>query len=248
MSRTRARAVSLFFVLALGFAGYAASLEHFAVYEVQQVGVGIGVLLRDQFGPAKQGKLIRVTHFANPTRKVHGNVSVGVNQPNHHLTWYRLLQPQLEPRRTVRFKNQFGQTSVDIKEPMFLLVPAQKTSHPGSQFPQGLDHYKCYRVIRVNTAPPTPVIRMGDQFGSQQNVFAGKPVLFCPPVRKAVPGTVSQPIFNRVDHLAVYPVTPQPRALPIRTRDQFGHRSLNVVRKVMLAVPTEKQAVVAHPN
>ncbi|MGH7751846.1 MAG: DUF7450 family protein [Gemmatimonadales bacterium] len=247
MSRTRARAVPLFVVLALGFAAYAASLEHFAVYEVQGVSVGFGVLLRDQLGPAKQAKVLRLTHFANPTRKVHGQVSVGVNQPNHHLSWYAIRQVQLEPRRTVRFKNQFGQHSVDIQTPRFLLVPAQKTSHAGSSFPRGLDHYKCYKVIRVNTAPPLPVIKMGDQFGSQQNVRVGRPVLFCPPVRKARPGAVSQPIFNRVDHLAVYPVTPQPRSLPIKIRDQFGQRQLNVVRKVLLAVPTQKQAVVAHP-
>ena len=246
MSRMRARAVPLLVVvLALGFAGVAASLEHFAVYEVRPVPVGIGVLLRDQFGPAKQGKLLSLTHFANPTRKVHGNVSVGVNQPDHHLSWYRLFQPQPEPRRTVRFKNQFGQHSVDIREPRFLLVPARKLPHPA---PLQLDHYKCYRVIAINTMPPLPVIRMGDQFGSQQNVLLGRPILFCPPVRKAVRGATSQPIFNRVDHLAIYPVTPQPRALPIRIRDQFGQRSLNVVRKVLLAVPTEKQVAVAHPN
>jgi hypothetical protein len=34
----------------------------------------------------------------------------------------------------------------------------------------------------------------------------------------------------------------------IKTRDQFGQRELNVLRSVMLAVPTEKQVFVPHPN
>ena len=224
-------------------------LDHFKVYEVEKIAVSFKVKLSDQLTlPLHDVKLEALTMFANPTRKKHGNVGVGIQDKNAHLTWYALTQPQAEPRRTVRFRNQFGQHSVDIKTPRFLLVPAQKTSDAGSAFPESLDHYKCYEVIAVNTAPALPVVALQDQFGAKPAVQVGKPRFFCTPVRKVRDRHPPVGVKNAKDHLAVYNLPPQPHATAIKTRDQFGNRALKVIRSVMLAVPTEKQVAVAHPN
>jgi hypothetical protein len=250
--RMRSRGLALStvaFALTLLFPAGAWALDHFKVYEVEKIPVTFKVQLSDQLNlPLHDVKLEALTMFANATRKAHGNTQVGVRDANAHLTWYALTQPQVEPRRTIRFRNQFGQHSVDIKTPRFLLVPTEKTSDAGSVFPKSLDHYKCYEVIKVNTAPPPPAVVLRDQFGPKPQVQVGKPRYFCTPVRKVREGLPPVGIQNAKDHLAVYDLPPQPHAVAIKTRDQFGSRALKVIRSVMLAVPTEKQAAVAHPN
>lgn len=240
-------------VLAIGLALAATgcsptlTMQHFRVYEVERVPFEAPVALTDQLDPAaKDAKLVVLSHFANPTRKVHSGHTAGVDRPDEHFDWYVLDQPQPEPQRTVRFENQFGQHSVEIREPRFLLVPAQKTSHPGSQFPKDLDHYKCYQIIAINTAPPLPVVTLGDQFGSQSGVQVGNAVLFCIPAKKEREGEPPKEIVNKFDHLAVYDLPPMALPQQITSRDQFGDRTLSVLRSVMLVVPTEKQVVVAH--
>jgi len=227
--------------------GLSPELDHFKVYEVEKVAVDFRVRLTDQLDAApKEAKLEVLSHFANPTRKVHAGAQVGVKDNNRHLNWYAITQRQEEPRRTIRYRNQFGQHSVVIGSPRFLLVPTQKTSDQGSVFPESLDHYKCYEVIQVNTAPALPVVTLGDQFGSEQNVQVGRPRFFCLPVRKEREGAEPHDIVNVDDHLAVYEITPEAHQREIKTRDQFGERALKVIRSVLLAVPTEKQVVVTH--
>ncbi len=224
-------------------------IDHFRIYEVDPLEVDLLVALEGQFDASKvKTRLLKVTHFANPTRKVHGGAQEGVKDTNAHLTGYALEQEATEPRRTVRFRNQFGQHSVDLREPRFLLVPTQKTSDPNSAFPERLDHYKCYEVIRVNVAPTLPMVLLGHQFGSEPDVPLEGPRLFCLPVEKVRPDAHEQPIQNARDHLALYSTPPKPVERPIETRDQFGERQLKVVRTALLAVPSEKQAVAAHPD
>ena len=92
------------------------------------------------------------------------------------------------------------------------------------------------------------MVLLGDQFGSETNVQVGPPRLFCIPVRKEREGEPPHAIVNAVDHLAIYDRPHEPVDVEIKTADQFGERALRVVRSVMLAVPSEKQAVVAHDN
>lgn len=248
MKRSFSSTAAFAFLLVLSLAAGAAELDHFHVYTVKKVEVSFDVRLTDQFDPAaKKGTVVAITHFSNASRKVHGQTQVGIKDTNAHLTWYTLKQGQAEPRRTVRFRNQFGQHSVDIRDPRFLLVPTHKTSHASSEFPKTLDHYKCYRVIRVNTAPPLPVVKLGDQFGSR-SAQVGKPVLFCTPVRKQRKDEKPPDLFDEKTHLAIYALRQAPKVVSIKTRDQFGPHELNVLRSAMLAVPTEKQVFVPHPN
>jgi hypothetical protein len=165
------------------------------------------------------------------------------------LNWYFLKQKQAEPRRTIRFHNQFGQHSVDIGFPKFLLVPAQKLSDEGNVFPVSLDHYKCYEVIKINSMPHLPRLILDDQFVSEEKVQVKNPRFFCVPVSKHLPGTTPEDrIMNPDDHLAIYDITSELSQRKIKVKDQFGGRVLRVTRSVMLAVPTEKQVVVTHPN
>lgn len=224
-------------------------IDHFRFYEVEPVGVEFKVRLTDQFAPvAKPAKLVRLTHFGNPSRKVHAGFETGVKRPDDHLTWYDIDQPAPEPRRTIRFVNQFGQHSVDTRNALSLLVPTWKTSHEGSEFPERLDHYKCYQVIRVNVAPGLPVVLLGDQFGSQQNVQLIGPRFFCQPALKQREGFEEKPIFDKETHFAVYRATQQDRQVEFTTKDQFGEYELKTRRTAMFAVPTIKQVFVEHDN
>ena len=223
-------------------------LDHFKVYEVDKVEVDFHVRLTDQLDAApKEARLEALKYFANPTRKVHHNAKVDIKDANRHLTWYAIIQEQPEPRRTIRFVNQFGEHSVDIGKPRFLLVPTQKLSDEGSVFPETLDHYKCYEVIKVNAAPQLPVVTLGDQFGSEQ-VQVRRPRFFCLPVMKEREGGAVYDIINAEDHLTVYDISPKDHQLEIEVKDQFDSRALKVIRSIFLAVPSEKQVVVAHDS
>lgn len=227
--------------------GQVLPLDHFKVYAVDPVPVDFKVRLTGQFDAAGvDAQLREINHFSNPTKKVHGANVIGIADPNRHLDWYVLDQIQPEPVRTIRYKNQFGLQSIDIHNPRFLLVPAQKVSDPGSVFPQEADHYKCYEVVLVNVFVPPPLIGLSDQFGPQAGVQVLRPRYFCVPVKKERDGFEPVGIFNPVDHLTVYDITPQAINRLIVTRDQFGERELHVFRSVWLAVPTEKLAVVVH--
>jgi hypothetical protein len=225
-------------------------LDHFKVYEVKSMSVDFGVLLKGQFDSSEvKAQLTALTYFANPTIKVHTDAETRIRNRNAHLNWYALTQEQAEPRRTIRFKNQFGQYSVETGDPMYLLVPTEKTSDPGSMFPDSLDHYKCYQVTAIKAMPNLPVITLKDQFGFEDSVQVQKPRYFCVPVRKNRPG--AEPgarLFNKKDHLVIYDIPPMPYEKQINTRDQFGKLELQITRSVMLAVPTEKQAVVPHDD
>lgn len=222
-------------------------LDHFKVYEVSPVPAPFPVQLTGQFDAAGvPAQLREIDHFANPTKKVHGTVSIGIADENRHLDWYVLDQLLPEPVRTIRYRNQFGLQSIDIHLPRYLLVPAQKLSHPGSTFPEEADHYKCYEVINVNVVPAIPILGLSDQFGPQTNVQVGRPVYFCVPVRKERPNMEPVGVFNAIDHLTVYDITPRAINREVKARDQFGTWDLKTLRSVWLAVPTEKLAVVPH--
>lgn len=252
MARRRVPWSLLLVLVALLFPSTTASgqvlpLDHFKVYAVDRVPAPFPVQLTGQFDAAGvPAQLREIDHFANPTKKAHGTTSIGIADENRHLVWYVLDQLLPEPVRTIRYRNQFGLQSIDIHLPRYLLVPAQKLSHPGSTFPVEADHYKCYEVIRINVVPAIPILSLSDQFGPQDNVQVGRPVYFCLPVRKERPNMVPVEIFNPIDHLTVYDITPQAIARDVVARDQFGTWELQVRRSVWLAVPTEKLAVSAH--
>ncbi len=224
-------------------------LQHYTIYKVEPAQAGFQAAVTGQFdtGP-KQVQLLRFSHFANPASKqIPGAAPTRIWQPNAHLNWYDIEQSEPEPLRTVRFKNQFGDHSVRIKDPRALLVPAEKTSDPDSAFDKNLDHYKCYALEAIFSGPDLPAVTLKDQFGTEQSVPIRKPAYFCVPVSKQLPTGALEKIKNAKNHLAIYALEPRPRDRDISTLDQFGDASLAIERLVYLAVPTEKRAVVPPP-
>lgn len=246
MAHSRLEVVLLAAVVATALAG--CHNNHYTIYKVEPREVDFQAAVSGQFDVApKQVHLREITHFANPAEKQHGGTVAKIGDGNAHLTWYDIDQSDPEPLRTVRFKNQFGQHSVRIKGPKSLLVPTEKTSDPGSVFPDSLDHYKCYEVVAVPTAPTLPVVMLVDQFGTEPSLQVGPPRYFCLPVSKQLAGAAPEPIKNKKNHLAIYELPPRPKDVTITTQDQFGDQDLVVDRLVYLAVPTTKQHVEPAP-
>ncbi len=235
-------------------------LDHFKVYKVDP---GVGpldreVFLKGQFetdNQAKQVKLGAINYFANPTSKVHSEFRTAIKDSNRHFNWYALNQVT-EPQRTVWFHNQFvkdKKDSVEIKNPKFLLVPTRKRSHPGSVFPDSLDHYLCYEVMNPEPVPDQPIVTLGDQFVPEETVQVIMPKFFCVPVSKYLPGESQEEDRRRNcdDHLVIYEITSEQRPIPpIEVEDQFepNPKKLTVIQSVMLAVPTEKLKVETQSN
>lgn len=220
-------------------------LDHFKIYDVAPVQVSARVELTGQFddGRPRGAVVTALTYFANPVAKRH-RTNYEIIDKSAHLTWYRIKQPRPEPVRTVRYENQFGGVySFDIGPAELLAVPAEKRE-AGIGFPENLDHYKCYRVIRVNVGGAPPPVMLVDQFG-EQKTKVGKPLFFCVPVRKTHNGSLNR-IRNARDHLVVYAIDKKPAPRVIGVRDQFGARRLKVRQSVALAVPTRKRAWAPH--
>jgi hypothetical protein len=223
--------------------------NHFVFYKVAPETVAFDLLLEGQLDDAPRDvTLMSLSHFANPVEKRHDGKVERINNRNAHLSWYDLYQPHLEPTRTVRFNNQFGQHSVRIQEAKSLLVPTRKTSDPaGSSFPSTLDHYKCYEIVHLSLVPSLPSVMLTDQFGTEGSLPVGDPVYFCVPVSKQRIGAEVEPIKKEAFHLAIYELPAKAKTAAIVTRDQFGDHSLAVEELVYLAVPTIKQEVEPPP-
>ncbi|MFQ5910971.1 MAG: matrixin family metalloprotease, partial [Thermoplasmata archaeon] len=178
-------------------------LDHFKVYEVSEQKVPpLCVTLEDQFGSEKDVRPEGLTHFAAPVIKNDQKVL----DPSAHLTWYRAYSRA--PIRRVEVSNQLNpgrrRQRLYVKNPEYLLVPTQKEEYR-SRFPEGLDHYRCYRVVR--SRPLEARVRLRDQFGEEETVI-GRARYFCVPVSKD-----GAEIKNSKDHLVAY-----------RIRERVGHR------------------------
>ncbi len=246
MTHSRLR---IFLLAAVAATVVTGCLQHFTIYEVEPETVSFQAAVTGQFDTTpKQVELRRISHFANPAAKqIPGTEPTKIWQRNAHLNWYDIVQADPELLRTVRFKNQFGDHSVRIKDAKSLLVPAEKTSDPDSSFPETQDHFKCYEVVATLSLPDLPVVNLEDQFGTEQGVPVGAPQYFCVPVSKQLPTGALEKIKNEKNHLAIYRLQPRPKDRDISTLDQFGDKNLDVERLVFLAVPTEKRAVVPPP-
>ncbi len=108
--------------------------------------------------------------------------------------------------------------------------------------PEGLDHYKVYRILDLGSLPVKRKVTLKDQFGSQEGVDIGKTVFFAVPVMKNHDDRISR-INNEKGHLAIYQILPRTlHGKKHDTIDQFGKHSLTIGNSEMLAVPTVKLA------
>jgi hypothetical protein len=176
-------------------------LDHFPCYpllEGPQPDV-LAIQLQDQFDiflglalPANADLLTYLvgqpTRFCNPVEKTvvqrDGTlVTTPISDPDAHLTLYRIFRQAVSapallavPAVTwrVRVRNQFGEQKVEATRPVALAVPTLKLE-AGLQFPEDLDHFKCYEA-RGNSVRR----QLEDQFEAAR-VAVLSPRLFCNP-------------------------------------------------------------------
>ena len=229
-------------VVFLTLTGCTYRLDHFKVYEVVAQRVDQPLVLVDQFdqrlNKQENPTLTALQYFANPVA-VNG---VEIQDPNAHLVWY--LFEDDGPQWRVDIRNRFGEQTLTLGTPEFLLAPAEK-KEPGSAFPARLDHFKCYRVLTTEGREDTGPLILRDQFDDddpKNEVTVLDPEYFCNPVWKQV-GEEQFPIKNPRFHLTIYPIDPQLLVDPpreITVEDQFGNKDLAIRPAVYLGVPTVK--------
>ena len=94
------------------------SLDHFKCYPATGASVSIPVTLRDQFEEDRNFLVLKPLRFCNPTRKIHGDIRVEIQNPEAHLTCYDVA-------RSVKTQNQFGPEVFFVRK-MTLCVPSRK--------------------------------------------------------------------------------------------------------------------------
>ena len=223
-------------------------VDHFKAYRVQQQVLAAPEIvgLKGQFDANFRPAQIESLRFlCTPVSKN----NEGIIDNDHHLSWYKFLNPVPEPQRDVTIVNQFFPegTTMRIHRGRSLLVPFQKTNPGNHPAPVGLDHYKLYEVI--DAAPLNPIVSLSDQFFEGANQETDVPVLqarlFGVPVEKQH-GEENFPINNERDHLVVYQVVNRNYVPPIAItgNDQFGNFNLNAFERRFLLVPSDKTNVV----
>ena len=208
-------------------------LDYFQIYDLENRPAAGNILLQGQFDQRRlKMQLALVDYFGNPVSK-NGEP---IYDKNAHLAWYRGVQPA-EPIRRVVLENQFGKFDIRTGTGYGLLVPTQKVE-PGSAFPKELDHFKVYRLVDVEQVPEV-TLKLRDQFGASEARLR-LPLYFAVPVTKRV-GTKEFPIQNGHAHLLIFSITLRNVEKKITLRNQFSRASVNVVRSIMLAVPSVKR-------
>src|SRR3990172_1829200 len=194
----------------------------------------VTVTVKDQFmsGPSPIF-LDSLFFFSNPVRKIVGNDTFDVTDPDEHLTWYRAAGGNHGLKKVI-YENQFESTTVEIDSLKYLLVPARKLPHPK---PESLDHYLAYR-IKFNQGVPGPVI-LQDQFDSPiapELITNLSQRYFLTPAKKN-----NEPQYDTLTHYVAYGLIPPGTTSQARTViDQFDTFNLQFGSSTMLLVPTDK--------
>jgi hypothetical protein len=224
-------------------------LDYFKFYDVVDVAADKEHTFITDFDRRRiDARLARMTHFANPVR-MNGSELI---DDNAHLTWYRAQHGQIaedaddaedldkllqgfdvDPVRTIRVWNQFGEQQLWLGSPKYALLPAEKIEG-GSGFPDELDEFKVYTVLRSCGTYGYPV-DLEDQFGREERVSVSTPVVFAVPAE--IDGDLDN-IHNRREFLTIYRITPRDYEIDKEARDTLGNHDVKVRRSVMLAVPS----------
>jgi hypothetical protein len=214
-------------------------VDHFKIWKVEKLTFQRPVRLKGQFDQAPwQTQVESIEYVANPVEKN----DKPIRFRSRHLVAYFLRQSEEGgPRRWVTFTNQFGAARWRLTDPALLLLPASKVlDGDPPEPPGGLDHFLCY-IVR-QTSPVAGPIKLIDQFDRRRDAVERiqqlDPAFFCVPVEKD-----GKPRVHPEVHLALYdldPGTSLDQAITVRTRDQFGARTLKATQSLLLAVPSTK--------
>ena len=207
-------------------------LDYFSFYQSAAQSFQAIVGLQCQFDKSpEKAQLTYNQYFANPTSK-NGQP---IYDKHAHFTWYNLMDQVPDGPRAVRYVNQFGENQLITGRAVALLAPTQKRE-AGSVFPEHLDHYKVFQVLRGE--PVGANLALEDQFGkTETEVFY--PRFFAVPTTKMWEGQTFK-INNEDAHLLIYIVHPAQIQKTIVTRDQFSPRYQHLSGRVLLGAPTKK--------
>jgi hypothetical protein len=204
-------------------------LDHYLLYEVDNPQYqGVAINLTDQFGGEPEFIVTETAFFANPVQKTYkGNVTEIVN-PDVHAVGYWITGASFGTQ--IQVDNQFGNQTLDVSDPAFLVVPSEKLAPPVPP----LDHFKCYEV--ADALPLVDVyVELTDQF-TWYDAQVLEADWFCNPVQKN-----SEEIVNDDNHLTVYNITPDYQDYwYVEVFNQFGYQQMEVYGPVALAAPTWK--------
>jgi hypothetical protein len=216
--------------------------DHYKVYRVlnPQTAV-VPIVLSDQFVTNVVHDATVLEWFQNPTvKQVPGQPPFVITNDRLHYTWWRINPHPFQA--TVQALNQFGDQTLQVGPPRYLLNPATKND-PGP-IPVA-NHYKCYDCVGQPVNRP---VTLTDQFGIWQ-AQATVPRFFCNPVLKEnqLNGNV-YPILDPMQHYVIYELEPpDPRLFNGVVTDQFlQQRVLELQPGRFLAVPTHKERVTSN--
>jgi hypothetical protein len=213
----------------------APTLDHFWCYRTDANPLDEPIQLQDQFNPVLVPHVVGAPRwFCNPVKKRHGDTVTKIIDPDAHLTFLQIGTPDFK-LLDVRVKNQFGRRDLKVFAPATLIaVPTKKNNH---DFPDGLDHFKCYRVKGQPIGVP---VGLRDQFQQAPARLVGRPVLLCNPTIK-VHNNNTFPINHPKEHLVCYRVTPVQFSVVVLAQNQFANGQLTVQNPNMLCVPSRKR-------
>jgi cysteine-rich repeat protein len=212
-----------------------ASPDHFQCYQAVDLGTPRferwDVTLEDEL-ETKDTTVMWPDFFCNPVDKEGG----GINDPNAHLTCYRIKDARGQPRferRDVEVADQFGELTLTVRKAEALCVPSGKDGGP---LALNLDHFKCYQAREAVGTPKFVRRRVSlvDQFGPV-TVTVLKPEALCNPVVKNGGG-----ITDPNTQMTCYKIVPRgfPQKPDVSVANQFGENTLMVVSRRTLCVPT----------
>ena len=175
--------------------------RHFDCYQMRQANLRQPkpvVTIQDVFG-SYAATLDRAHRLCAPTNK-NGEDPAAPGRPEH-LAGYEFVNvaPNIPEPDNVHVTTQFGAYTVDVRNPMRLLVPTAKslTPPPPATIPSGIRHFLCHNLDGVQGPRPTG-ITVESQLGA--NVVAVTDLnsaTLCAPVNKngGDPGALADPGF-----------------------------------------------------
>jgi hypothetical protein len=165
---------------------------HLSSYTIKQTdpkytGSLKGVTVTNQFGSLVLN-VGRADRLLVPTAKsLTGTPTFPLTEPLDHFKCYKVSGAKFR-RADIGVETQFGPLTIDIKKPLHLCAPANKSGEDPTA-PNHPDHLMCYQV-RGPRPQTQPTVHTVDQFtpqsGSDSYVFFG-PREFCVPSTKTLP-------------------------------------------------------------
>ncbi|MBI3782308.1 MAG: hypothetical protein HY270_02790 [Deltaproteobacteria bacterium] len=187
--------------------------------------------------------------FCNPANVNGGDSSA----PTHrsHLTRYGLKAttgtPPFVQIHNQRFKNRFGELTVDLIRPSQILPPAYESliTQPPAPTNPGVDHFECYKVrVSKGTTPFTAVRGMTiieDQFETV-TVDVVKPTVLCAPVdaNNGEPGAQEHTGYLMCYRTKAVAGSPAfSKITPVFVSDELESTTLDVLKPQEICVPSQ---------